>query len=382
MITHIININDKNIKFHLNQKYFIDLNQFPQQVVEFRNINSDQLKLLKETFNIFSNNSFFLHTLNDGNFDVLLLADSKTIYNYLSEQKHLLNKLTLKVFEQISYYCNSNYKKYHIGKKIFDFNKVYLMGILNVTPDSFSDGGKYLKTEDAIYHGLNMIETGVDIIDIGGESSRPGSDFISEDEEIKRIIPVIEELLKRNSELVISVDTTKSKVAEIALDLGVSIINDISALSLDKNMINVVSKKNATVILMHMQGIPKTMQNNPTYKEIVTDIIDYLDQRSKMALTYSINNILIDPGIGFGKSLENNFTIIKRLKEFSILGYPIVIGLSRKSFIGKTLNLDVNQRDFPSAVLEVISILNSARVIRTHNVKNGKIIVELLNKFL
>jgi dihydropteroate synthase len=256
------------------------------------------------------------------------------------------------------------------------------MGILNVTPDSFSDGGNYFRTEDAINYGFNMIDSGVDIIDIGGESTRPGSEFISEEEEKRRVLPVIEKLLKMKSDLIVSIDTTKSKVAESALGLGAKIVNDISAMTLDENMINICRNRNATVILMHMKGIPKTMQLNPSYNEVISEIYDYLYYRIIEVKNNYIQNIIIDPGIGFGKSFEDNFTIIKRLKEFSTLGYPILIGLSRKSFIGKTLNLEVNQRDFPSSILETISLMNSARIIRTHNAKNGRMLVDLINKII
>jgi len=189
-------------------------------------------------------------------------------------------------------------------------------------------------------------------------------------------------LLKIKSDLIISVDTTKSEIARLALEYGVKIINDISAMTLDENMIEVCKKFNPIVILMHMKGIPKTMQNNPTYDEIISDIYDYLYERTSLIKTKGLSKIIIDPGIGFGKSIDDNFNIIKRLNEFKGLGYPILIGLSRKSFIGKTLNLDLNQRDFPSSILEAISIIKSARIIRTHNIKNGRVVIDLLNKIL
>jgi len=267
------------------------------------------------------------------------------------------------------------------GRRI-EYDHPVIMGILNLTDDSFFDGGRYKNLEVALRHTEQMIKDGAEIIDIGGESTRPGSEFISEEEEKRRVLPVIEKLLKENNDLILSIDTTKSKVAEIALDYGAKIVNDISSMTLDKNMIKTCSKKNAAVILMHMQGTPKTMQLNPTYDEVVSDIFNYLNSRIMDLTINNISKIIIDPGIGFGKSINDNFTLIKRLKEFSTLGYPILIGLSRKSFIGKTLNLELNERDFPTSILETISLMNSARIIRTHNVKNGRMLVDLINKII
>lgn len=379
MIVHVIKVIDDSLLSYLFNTYNLVKNEIPREVIEIRELNSEEKNSLIETFKIESINYFAAK--DSSNLNILLL-DNPGILSYklskLISSNHLVNQITL----SLDYYINTAHKKYEIGNRIFDFNKAYLMGILNVTPDSFSDGGNYFRQEDAINYGLSMIDSGADIIDIGGESTRPGSEFISEEEEKRRVLPVIEKLLSVNSDLIISIDTTKSKVAESALDLGAKIVNDISAMTLDENMINICKDRNASVILMHMKGIPKTMQLNPSYNEVISEIYDYLYYRIKEVNNNNIQNIIVDPGIGFGKSFRDNFTIIKRLKEFSTLGYPILIGLSRKSFIGKTLNLEANERDFPSSILETISAMNSARIIRTHNVKNGRMLVDLINKII
>ncbi len=272
------------------------------------------------------------------------------------------------------------FKKYKIGNRLFDFSNAYVMGILNVTPDSFSDGGLYLKLDDAVSHALKMIDEGADIIDIGGESTRPGSDFVSEDEEINRIIPVLKKILDKKNDAIISIDTTKSKVAEESLKNGAQIINDISGLKFDENMVNVIKKYDASIIIMHIKGTPKNMQQNPHYNDVVKEVFEFLKDQSKRAKEAGVSKVIIDPGIGFGKRIQDNFELIKNLSEFKELNYPILIGLSRKSFLGKTLNLDINERDTSSAILEGIAIKNGARLIRTHNVKNGIQVCNLLNQ--
>jgi dihydropteroate synthase len=270
-------------------------------------------------------------------------------------------------------------KKYLIGEKEFSFDKAYLMGILNVTPDSFSDGGIYLNKDIAINYGLSLLEQGADIIDIGGESTRPGAGQVSEDDELNRILPVIKGILRVKKNSIISVDTTKSLVAWEALKSGAKIINDISGLTLNPDLLNVVSEYNASIIIMHMKGEPRTMQNNPVYSNLIREIYDFLLNQSQKAAIAGVNNIFIDPGIGFGKTVEHNFEIIKRIGEFNSIGYPIVIGNSRKSFLGKTLDLEPADRDVASAIVNAVSIRNGARIIRTHNVKMGIQTIKLLN---
>jgi dihydropteroate synthase len=262
----------------------------------------------------------------------------------------------------------------------FHFPKI--MGIVNVTPDSFSDGGKFFAIEDAVDHALKLIDEGADIIDIGGESTRPGSNPVSIDEELGRTIPVIKNILKHRKDTIISIDTTKSEVAKEALDSGAQIINDISGLTFDDQMIVVAKEYDSGVVIMHIKGNPKTMQENPEYKDVVKEVYDFLLVQSINAKQNNINKIIIDPGIGFGKLVEHNFILIKNLDYFQSLGFPVMIGLSKKSFIGKTLNQDFNDREIGTVVLETVSILKSARIIRTHNVKYCNQIVKLAQHIL
>lgn len=268
---------------------------------------------------------------------------------------------------------------YKIKKRNFVFNKSYIMGILNVTPDSFSDGGHYFDRKAAVVHAIKMIDEGADIIDIGGESTRPGSDPVPEDEELNRVIPVIEKILSEKPDALISIDTTKHKVADEALKHGASIVNDISGLTFDPETLSVVKEHDASLIIMHIKGTPKNMQKDPVYKNMIEEIYDFLDLQSRKAKEAGIKNIFIDPGIGFGKKISDNFEIIKRLADFKSLGYPIVIGVSRKSFIGKTLNLEVSERDHATALVESAAVMNGAKLIRTHNVKFGVHVSKLVS---
>jgi len=243
------------------------------------------------------------------------------------------------------------------------------MGILNITPDSFSDGGLYLDSKAAIDHGLKMVDEGADIIDIGGESTRPGSDPTPGDVELKRILPVISGI-KKSSGILISVDTQKSEVARAAIEEGADIINDISALRNDPEMLGLVAEKNTPVILMHMKGTPKTMQVKPHYEDVLSEIIAFFEERISHAVDNGLarDKIIIDPGIGFGKRLQDNLMLIRNLHWFNTLDQPILIGISRKSFIGKILGLPSTDRVEGSIASAVISILKGAHILRVHDV--------------
>lgn len=245
-----------------------------------------------------------------------------------------------------------------------------IMGILNVTPDSFYDGGKFLSKNQAIEHALKMAEDGADIIDIGGESTRPGSNSVPLKEEINRVIPVIE-ILARKYKLLISIDTRKAKVAKEAIEAGAKMVNDITGLWGDKKMTDVVAQYKVPIILMHIQGKPKTMQKNPHYKDLMSEIILYLRKSIQKALKAGLgrNQIIVDPGIGFGKLPEHNLEILKRLNELHSLGCPIAIGTSRKSFIGHYLNRTIEERLFGTFATVAVSIINGANIIRVHDVK-------------
>ncbi|MBI5360821.1 MAG: dihydropteroate synthase [Planctomycetes bacterium] len=254
-------------------------------------------------------------------------------------------------------------------KGILDFkNRTAVMGIVNITPDSFSDGNRFFDNKIAIKHALEMIQNGADIIDIGGESSRPGAKPVSVDEELKRTIPVISAIAGKT---IISIDTVKAKVAEEALKAGANIINDISALNADPEMAGVAAKYKCPVILMHMLGSPQTMQANPAYKNLYREIISYLKQSIKKAVRAGVQrkNIIVDPGIGFGKTVEHNLQLIAEMRKLKSLGLPILSGPSRKSFIGKILDLPADQRMEGTAAAVVCSIMNGANIIRVHDVK-------------
>ena len=258
------------------------------------------------------------------------------------------------------------------------------MGILNITPDSFSDGGKYLSTSRAIDRAFAMVDHGADIIDIGGESTRPGSDFISKDEELQRIVPVIQEIRNQDSEILISIDTYKSDVAEIAIDLGANIVNDISGLTFDQNMSTFLSGKDIPVIIMHINGKPKTMQNNPIYEDLIYDINSFFKKQIIFAQSNGIvrDNIILDPGIGFGKTFNHNLTIINNLKDLCNLGHPILVGTSRKAFIGDILDVPPIERVEGTIASVVVSVINGANIVRVHDVKEIKKAIMVTEKIL
>ncbi|MDI6716393.1 MAG: dihydropteroate synthase [Actinomycetota bacterium] len=250
-------------------------------------------------------------------------------------------------------------------------SKTYVMGILNVTPDSFSDGGKFFDYTLAAEQGRRMALEGADIIDIGGESTRPGADPVSVDEELKRVIPVIEKL-STELDVPISIDTYKPQVAKEALEAGASIVNDVSGLRDDK-MIELIAEKNVPVVIMHMKGTPRDMQINPSYDDVVSEVADWLDSQARKAISAGISrdNLLIDPGIGFGKTLEHNVEIIRCLSAFKSLGYPIVLGTSRKSFIGAILDLPVEERLEGTLATLAYGIIQGANIVRVHDVKEA-----------
>jgi len=249
------------------------------------------------------------------------------------------------------------------------------MGILNITPDSFSDGGKYfdgkIKYDKILEDALKMEEEGADFLDISGESTRPGSEKISKDEELERVIPAIE-LIRKNSDIPISIDTYKSEVAEEALKCGADIVNDISGFQFDKKMPEVTTRHNASCILMHIKGTPKNMQVNPEYKNVVEEVYSYLSESISIAKRAGIKQIITDVGIGFGKNLQNNLDLIKNLSEFKKLGYPMLLGLSRKRFIDSIAPTSVTERLEGTIAANVTGILNGANIIRVHNVLENK----------
>lgn len=272
--------------------------------------------------------------------------------------------------------------QYEFGNQKLSFDIPKIMGIVNVTPDSFSDGGKYFSVSDAVDHALKLIDEGASIIDIGGESTRPGSDPVTEKEELQRTIPVINKISQLRNDVIISIDTTKSEVARQALDSGAQIINDISGLTFDEKMIEVAKQYNAGIVIMHIKGNPKTMQQSPFYNDVVKEVYDFLSFQINKAIEKNVNKIIVDPGIGFGKRIEDNFALIKELEIFQSLGFPILIGVSKKSFIGKVLDIETDEREVASVIMETVSVLKSARIIRTHNVKYCMQMVKLVSHII
>lgn len=266
------------------------------------------------------------------------------------------------------------------GKKI-TYDHPVIMGILNVTDDSFYDGGKYRNLDEALRHTEKMVRDGAEIIDIGGESTRPGADPVSVEEELDRVLPVLE-AIKKNIDVVISVDTYKSAVAEEALKLGADIINDISGFTFDDNMVNVIKKYNAIAIAMHIKGKPKDMQKNPQYRNVKKEVFNFLKNSIRRALKAGIkrDKLIIDPGIGFGKKLTHNIEIIRNLSYFKRFELPILIGVSRKSMIGMILGdtQEMNEMVKPPSerlngtiAVNVLSYLKGANIFRVHDVKEN-----------
>ena len=349
--------------------------------MELRDVSSE---MTGEFLRLFLKRNELIYKFEDFRKDTTDLCINGSIDVFKNLAKKLLSDgdkdLGNKINNIINNYEEYDRKVYKIGGNELHFDRAYVMGILNVTPDSFSDGGKHFDRYSAVNHGLKLLDEGADILDIGGESTRPGAEQIREEEELNRILPVIKSILSASGDAVISVDTTKLLVAEEALKAGAQIINDISGLTLNPGMLNVIKKYNASVIIMHMKGNPRTMQENPEYENLIQEIYDFLFIQSQKAVREGVNNIFIDPGIGFGKTVDNNFEIIKRIGDFKTLGFPLVIGNSRKLFIGKTLNLEPEKRDLASTVVNAVSVKNGAKIIRTHNVKYGVQTIKLLNK--
>ena len=261
-----------------------------------------------------------------------------------------------------------------IGNRTVDLSRrAMIMGVLNVTPDSFSDGGEFFSTDKAMEHGLIMAKEGAQIIDVGGESTRPGSEAVSADEELRRVIPVIERL-RDKIDVLISIDTSKSRVAEAALDAGASIINDVSGGRSDEAMIPLAAKRNAAFIIMHMQGNPRTMQADPRYVDVVGEVADFFRQQYERALECGIDSMAIafDPGIGFGKTVEHNLSLLAHLESLRVQERPLVVGVSRKSSLGKMIGSNaMEDRLAPTLAFTAMLRERGANVLRVHDVKEN-----------
>ncbi|MDI6689506.1 MAG: dihydropteroate synthase [Actinomycetota bacterium] len=318
--------------------------------------------------------------------DIILmgtLKQFKEVCEKLTEQPFELSKIASEI-EEVLLNFRSPYHTLKAGGYVLDLSqRTYIMGVLNVTPDSFSDGGKFCRLDKAVEHGLRMVEEGADIIDVGGESTRPGAEPVSLDQELERVIPVIE-LLASQIDKPISIDTYKCEVARRALDAGASIVNDISGLRADEAMVKLVAERCTPVVIMHMRGTPRDMQINPQYKCVMGEIISFLRERAQIAIKAGIpkENIIVDPGIGFGKTREHNLEIMRRLPELKSLGYPILIGTSRKSFIGFTLDLPVEERLEGTAATVAYAIAQGANIVRVHDVKDMVRVVRMTDAMI
>jgi dihydropteroate synthase len=280
-------------------------------------------------------------------------------------------------------------KKIKIGDNLYDLGKkTLIMGILNVTPDSFYDGGKHATIDDAIKHAIQMEKDGADIIDVGGESTRPGSVSVPLSVELARVIPVVEELVSK-IKIPISIDTYKSEIAQKALEIGAVMVNDITALRMDKKLASIVAKHDVPIVIMHMQGSPSTMQFNPEYEDVMYEIKNFFKIRASYAVSCGIKkeNIIVDPGIGFGKrtgeGIEDNCEIIKRLGELKELDFPIIVGASRKTFIGNISGekkpLSMSERLEGSLAAAVAAAMNGADIIRVHDVKETRRCLDVID---
>lgn len=267
------------------------------------------------------------------------------------------------------------------GNKLLKFDNPLVMGILNITPDSFYDGGKYEDEKMWMKHTENMISEGADIIDIGALSTRPGAQLLDEDIELKRVIPVLQKLVKTFPETIFSVDTFRARVVEEASNVGVSIINDISAGSLDENMLEAVAKSGLPYILMHMKGNPTNMQDNPQYSNVMKEITSYIADKLSKIDSAGVKAVIIDPGFGFGKTIEDNYKMLRTLENFKAFRCPLLVGISRKSMIYKPLASSPDQVLHATSALHFQALLNGANILRVHDVKEAKSIIKLVELY-
>jgi len=377
VIIQIIRIDSVQKKSKIKAKFDLDISllnyfNFAIEVRDCIELNDLNFESKDHDIQIFRKNNLFIFLTNNLSTFLDTFSNYKSLVSLSKDFEKAISN-----FQNFNLVVTEKIKNYLLLKTECFYN----MGILNMTPDSFSDGGIYNNLDKGFEHALNLLKDGADIIDIGGESSRPGADTISILEESERVLPLIAKLLEYDPNMVISVDTTKAEIAEQSLKIGAKIINDISGFDYDSNMMSILEKYKPIVILMHTKGNPKTMQNNPSYSDVISEIYDYFVEKINKLNNIGVNKIILDPGIGFGKRVEDNFEIINKLEDFHSLGYPILIGLSKKSFLGKTTDSDVMDRDFESVIMETLSVNNGAKFIRTHNVKNANKIKKLLTKY-
>lgn len=276
---------------------------------------------------------------------------------------------------------NFFYTKYtmNCGGRLVSFDKALVMGIINLTPDSFYDKSRKISPDEALKQAEKMIAEKADILDLGAVSTRPGAAEISIDEELYRLLPSLKSIRKSFPDSIISVDTWRSEVAKAAVNEGADIINDISGGTMDAGMFETIAELKVPYILMHIQGTPQTMQKNPTYNDVVNEVIDFLALRIQKLRLLGVADIIVDPGFGFGKTLEHNYALLKHLEQFKILDCPILVGISRKSMITKTLNISAEEALNGTTVLNTIALMKGAKILRVHDVKEAVEAVKLTN---
>ena len=270
--------------------------------------------------------------------------------------------------------------KFPNGKEL-PLTSPLVMGVVNITPDSFYDGGKYATSEDAIKQAEKLIAEGADILDLGAASTRPGAEFLTPKQELERLLPVLDHIVLHHPDAIISVDTFQSEVAKEAVKHGASIVNDISGGTLDDRMFDVVAKLKVPYILMHIQGDPQTMQVNPQYDDVVAEVYEFLARQSEKAKNAGIKQIVVDPGFGFGKTVEHNFTLLRNLKQFRTLG-PLMVGLSRKSMINKVLKTKPESALTGTIALNTLALTHGVNILRVHDVKEARQVILLVNEYM
>ncbi|TDD97043.1 dihydropteroate synthase [Flavobacterium cellulosilyticum] len=268
----------------------------------------------------------------------------------------------------------------HCNGQLIDLSSPKVMGILNITPNSFFDGGKYKSDKEIVFQVEKMLNDGATFIDIGAYSSKPKAEFVSEAEELQRIVPIVQLILQKFPETILSIDTFRSEVAKVCIENGAAMINDISAGNLDDVMLATIAKYNVPYIMMHMRGTPKTMQTLTDYENIVKEILFYFSEKVALARSFGINDLIVDPGFGFSKTLEQNYEVLQKLTLFEMLELPLLAGFSRKSMIYKSLNSSAEESLNGTTVLNTIALTKGAKILRVHDVKEAMECITLFNK--
>jgi len=362
----------------------IDLDQLREEInpaltFKFFNLASQSAHHLKEIAD--SRGLFYRLGVKNSHSELIVsFPNWKSVLSFVSSNHSTLSEIK-KELEDIYLNINRDQWVYKLPRGQLQIDRPLIMGILNVTPDSFSDGGRFFSPEMAYQHAVEMVEAGADIIDVGAESTRPGAEAVDLEEEWHRLQPVLQKIAQHLN-VVISVDTYKAEIARRAIEEGAEIVNDISGLTFDPEMAEVAARFNVPVILMHIKGTPRNMQKNPRYQNLMEELHNFLYRQINYAGKRGVFQLIIDPGIGFGKRWEDNFEIIRRLREFSVFGLPILLGPSRKSFIGLELKLTPEERLMGTSAAVAIGISHGANILRVHDVAEMKQVSQIAHAIL